>query len=144
MDVECVNIARHQIRLYRLEEDEAKFCFVFVELGVKWVFSFFKMLINWINVTVYAEQWAKLLMLLPQADRAIMEALERENTPTSATLANPYSQMHLANKSASSGNKSQKEFVLSAKAKILAVYGLAHLQDKNFKLAAEKFMMVRC
>lgn len=100
------------------------------------------MLINWINVTVYAEQWQKLFMLLPQADRAIAEVMERENTPNSATLANPYAQMQMANKGVGAANKSQKEFVLSAKAKILAVYGLANLQDKNFKLAAEKFMMV--
>lgn len=97
------------------------------------------MLINWINVTVYAEQWSKLFVLLPQAERSITEMIERENTPTSATLANPYTQMQLASKC---GTKSQKDFVLSSKAKILAVSGLAYLQDKKFKEAAEKFMLV--
>uniref|UniRef100_A0A183BSZ3 PCI domain-containing protein n=1 Tax=Globodera pallida TaxID=36090 RepID=A0A183BSZ3_GLOPA len=98
-----------------------------------------QMLINWINVTVYAEQWSKLSVLLPQAERAIVEIMERENTPTSATLANPYTQLQMTGKS---GNKNQKEFVLSSKAKLLAVSGLANLQDKKFKEAAEKFMLV--
>uniref|UniRef100_A0A914HWZ6 PCI domain-containing protein n=1 Tax=Globodera rostochiensis TaxID=31243 RepID=A0A914HWZ6_GLORO len=83
-----------------------------------------QMLINWINVT---------------AERAIVEIMERENTPTSATLANPYTQLQMTGKS---GNKNQKEFVLSSKAKLLAVSGLANLQDKKFKEAAEKFMLV--
>ncbi|KAL3115809.1 hypothetical protein niasHT_007814 [Heterodera trifolii] len=98
-----------------------------------------QMLINWISVTVYAEQWSKLFVLLPQAERAIAEIIERENTPTSATLANPYTQMQSGSKV---GNKSHKDFVLSSKAKILAVTGLANLQDKKFKEAAEKFMTV--
>ncbi|KAI1725276.1 26S proteasome subunit RPN7 domain-containing protein [Ditylenchus destructor] len=72
-----------------------------------------QMLINWINVTVYANQWPKLGILLPQAERAINEVTDRES-----------------------------ELVMSSKAKIAAVGGLAKMQEKQYKQAAEKFMTV--
>jgi hypothetical protein len=104
------------------------------------------MLINWINVTVYAEQWPKLFVLLPQAERAINEVIERDNITGTASVPNQYIQPHLQQVSSAGSKsaimKSQKELVYSSKAKIQAVYGLAHLQDKNYKIAAEKFMQV--
>lgn len=106
------------------------------------------MLINWINVTIYAEQWPKLFILLPQADRAITEIIERENVSTTTktnshdtTPVHSQYSLHSLQIPART-SKSQRELILSSKAKILAVYGLAYIQNKNYKSAAEKFLMV--
>lgn len=101
------------------------------------------MLINWINVTVYAECWPKLHNLISQAERAINEVIERDNvTPTGpTTVSNQYNQQQLT--PAMKTSKSQRELVLSSKAKIIAVTGLVNLQEKRYRIAAEKFMMVR-
>ena len=101
-----------------------------------------QMLINWINVTVYAEQWPKLFILLPQADRAINEMMERENVATASGSAPNIQAQQQQSALAAAGLRNQREFVFTSKAKVLAVYGLAHLQDKNYKTAAEKFMTV--
>jgi len=102
------------------------------------------MLISWINVTIYAEQWQKLFVLLPQADRAINEIIERENVssiPSNTFSTTQYSSLQSLQIPART-SKIQKDLILSSKAKILAVYGLAFLQNKNYKAAAEKFMTV--
>lgn len=102
------------------------------------------MLINWINVTVYAEQWPKLFVLLPQADRAINEMIDRDKL-NEVDNKFPSQQIGMPGFSGTGPKptvKSQREMVFSAKAKILAVYGLANLQSKEYKTAAEKFMQV--
>nr|CAD2190906.1 unnamed protein product [Meloidogyne enterolobii] len=102
------------------------------------------MLISWINVTIYAEQWQKLFVLLPQADRAINEIIERENVssvPSNTFSTTQYSSLQSLQIPART-SKIQKDLILSSKAKILAVYGLAFLQNKNYKAAAEKFMTI--
>uniref|UniRef100_A0A915NFL2 PCI domain-containing protein n=1 Tax=Meloidogyne floridensis TaxID=298350 RepID=A0A915NFL2_9BILA len=103
-----------------------------------------QMLISWINVTIYAEQWQKLFVLLPQADRAINEIIERENVssiPSNTFSTTQYSSLQSLQIPART-SKIQKDLILSSKAKILAVYGLAFLQNKNYKAAAEKFMTI--
>ncbi|KAL7078571.1 hypothetical protein ACQ4LE_002163 [Meloidogyne hapla] len=105
-----------------------------------------QMLISWINVTVYAEQWSKLSILLPQADRAINEMIERENVSTTTTNSNTFATTQYSSLQSlqipARTSKLQKELILSSKAKILAVYGLYSLQNKNYKGAAERFMMI--
>ena len=96
------------------------------------------MLINWINVSIYAEQWTKLGILLPQAERAISELIERESVPTSA--AGNYGVGLFQQKNPPL--KSYKEIIETCKAKISAVSGLSKMHEKNFKQAAEKFMTV--
>ena len=101
------------------------------------------MLINWINVTVYAEYWPKLHNLISQAERAINEVIERDNvTSTGSTSSGMPSQYNLQQATAQKSSKSQRDLVLSAKAKIMAVSGLVNLQEKHYRAAAEKFMMV--
>lgn len=99
-----------------------------------------QMLINWINVTVYANQWPKLGILLPQAERAINEVTDRESVASSSSS----NRGHLSTfpSSVASSVKSYKELVMSSKAKIAAVSGLAKMQEKQYKQAAEKFMTV--
>ena len=100
------------------------------------------MLLNWINVTIYADQWSKLTMLLPQAERAISEIVEREALATStATTVNNYGSSASSNPRASAV-KNYRELVQSSKAKITAVFGLSKMYDKMFKQAAEKFITV--
>lgn len=98
------------------------------------------MLINWINVTVYANQWPKLGILLPQAERAINEVTDRESVASSSSTNR--AGMSTFPSSVASSVKSYKELVMSSKAKIAAVGGLAKMQEKQYKQAAEKFMTV--
>lgn len=96
------------------------------------------MLISWINVTIYANQWQKLLLLLPQAERAICEVIDRESIQSSSGRGRSHN--HFTPPSASS--KNYKELVQSSKAKIAAVSGLSKMNDRLYKQAAEKFMTV--
>lgn len=88
-----------------------------------------QMLLNWINASVYAEQWGKVYVLVPQVDRAITEANERDSTP-SAPNKPP-------------ATKIQKELINTSKAKLTAAQGLAFIKQSLFKSAADKFMQVR-
>lgn len=96
------------------------------------------MLISWINVAIYANQWPKLLLLLPQAERAISEVIDRESIQNSTGR----SRNHNHYSSNCTSNKNYKELVQSSKAKIAAVSGLSKMNDRLYKEAAEKFMTV--
>lgn len=93
------------------------------------------MLISWINVTIYANQWQKLLLLLPQAERAISEVIDRESIQNTPGRGRSHSSNCVS-------SKNYKELVQSSKAKIAAVSGLSKMNDFLYKLAAEKFMTV--
>lgn len=96
------------------------------------------MLISWINVTIYAEQWMKLDILLPQAERAIAEAQERENTAaTSNTRPSAAAMSTKLN-----ATKNYKELIQSSKAKIFAVQGLYKMNGRHYKDAANSFIQV--
>uniref|UniRef100_A0A915D2L6 PCI domain-containing protein n=1 Tax=Ditylenchus dipsaci TaxID=166011 RepID=A0A915D2L6_9BILA len=98
-----------------------------------------QMLINWINVTIYAQHWPKLGILLPQAERAIAEVVDRESVAATSTTRSGVSSF---SSSAINPAKNYKELVMSSKARIASVSGLAKMQDKQYKAAAEKFMTV--
>ena len=108
------------------------------------------MLLNWITVSVYAEQWPKLGILIPQAERAVAEALERDNATSGggasgsggiASMQQRTIAVGVPN-SAQKTNKSLKELIATSSAKIAAVAGLAHMKGQHYKEAANKFIQV--
>lgn len=103
------------------------------------------MLINWINVSIYADNWSKLNVFIPQAERAINDIIERENVAGGPSSSNQIgsSRGMLGLPLSTSNTKSCKELIQSARAKIAAVSGLLKLHDKEYKGAAETFMTVR-
>jgi hypothetical protein len=96
------------------------------------------MLINWINVTIYAEQWPKLGNLLSQAERTICEIMERDSATSSSSSYSSTSAIQPKTPT----SKNYKELVQTCRAKISAVIGLAKMQERNFRQAAEKFITV--
>ncbi|CAD5232303.1 unnamed protein product [Bursaphelenchus xylophilus] len=89
-----------------------------------------QMLLNWINASVYGSQWGKLNVLIPQAERAVAEALEREGGSGQ-------------NRNVKSNNADgNRKFIQSSKAKLNAVSGLSAMKTGRFKDAADKFMQV--
>lgn len=97
-----------------------------------------EMLLNWITATVYAEQWNKLSILIPQVERAVSEIVERE--APSSTANNP----QRTTSSAASGKsaRSAKELIATSNAKIAAVSGLNCIKKGDFKQAANRFISV--
>lgn len=93
-----------------------------------------EMLLNWITATVYAEQWNKLSILLPQVERAVSELLERD------APAAPSQQQRAA--SAGGKTRTAKELVATSNAKIAAVSGLNCMKKSDFKQAANRFISV--
>lgn len=96
------------------------------------------MLLNWITATVYAEQWSKLSILLPQIDRAVLEVQERD-IPTanqSAQRAGP------STAATSKSAKNARELVSTSNAKISAIAGLNCMKRGDFKHAAQHFISV--
>lgn len=90
------------------------------------------MFLNWINVSIYADNWGKVLMLLPQAERAINDVIERE------TVANNTN----SKVGGGTSSKNYKELILGAKAKLATLNGLLKLQAREYKAAAEQFLKV--
>lgn len=91
------------------------------------------MLLNWISATVYAEQWAKLNVLIPQAERAVSETVERDGASAARELRHQPRSMT---------DKGRKELIASSTAKLSAVSGLSAIKCNNFRMAADKFMAV--
>ncbi|CAD5223731.1 unnamed protein product [Bursaphelenchus okinawaensis] len=89
-----------------------------------------QMLLNWIDASVYAGQWAKLNVLIPQAERAVAETVERENGPTHTRTIR------------SREAEGNKKLIQVSKTKLNAVSGLTAMQTGKFKEAANKFMQV--
>uniref|UniRef100_A0A914C3R3 PCI domain-containing protein n=1 Tax=Acrobeloides nanus TaxID=290746 RepID=A0A914C3R3_9BILA len=97
-----------------------------------------QMLLNWINVTIYADQWNKLDILLPQAERAIAEAQERESIGATSTSRPSMAALPAKINAA----KTYKELIQSSKAKVFAVTGLYRMHGRNYKSAADSFIQV--
>jgi hypothetical protein len=97
-----------------------------------------EMLLNWITATIYAEQWSKLSILIPQAERAVAEAVDRDVSASS----NQGPQRAAMPGGPSKGARSIKELVAFATAKISAISGLHAMKCGHFKTAAEKFISV--
>jgi hypothetical protein len=97
------------------------------------------MLLSWITATVYAEQWNKLSILLPQVERAVSEVLERDVPASSSQNA-----QRVAATTSAGGKtaRSAKELVASSNAKIAAVSGLNCMKKGDFKQAAQRFISV--
>ncbi|KAI6190275.1 PCI domain-containing protein [Aphelenchoides bicaudatus] len=97
-----------------------------------------EMLLNWITATVYAEQWSKLGILLPQVDRAVSEVQERDIPSSSAQNAQRGGPSTSNTKSA----RNARELVASSTAKVAAVSGLNSMKRSDFKTAAQRFISI--
>jgi hypothetical protein len=96
-----------------------------------------EMLLNWITATVYAEQWNKLGILLPQIERAVSEVQERD-----IPAANQNAQRGGPSTSSSKSVRNARELVSTSNAKIAAVSGLNCMKRNDFKHAAQRFISV--
>lgn len=91
------------------------------------------------NVSIYAENWGKLLVLLPQAERALNDVIERESV---ANNSNNRTGGSSSLQFPTPTSKNYKELVQSAKAKLASLNGLSKLQQREYKAAAEFFLKV--
>lgn len=96
-----------------------------------------QMLLSWIEVSIYLNQWHRVDPLVAQVERAITEAQESEASASTLTRGSRYhagaSQM---------ATKNMKEFIDAAKAKVAGVSALYRLYTKAYKMVAEKCLQI--
>ncbi|VIO98666.1 G protein pathway suppressor 1, putative [Brugia malayi] len=97
-----------------------------------------EMLMSWIEVTIYLNQWHRVEPLLTQVERALIEAMEVENVAATST-SRPG---RLAANSTYAATRNMKEIIDTAKAKIGAVAALNYLNMRNYRLVAEKCLKI--
>uniref|UniRef100_A0A158R5D4 PCI domain-containing protein n=1 Tax=Syphacia muris TaxID=451379 RepID=A0A158R5D4_9BILA len=93
-----------------------------------------QMLLSWIEVSIYLNQWHRVDSLVAQIERAISEAQESEASNTVRVSRFP-SATHTA-------TKNMRQFLDTAKMKVAAISALYRLYTKSYKAVAEKCIQI--
>ncbi|KAI6213190.1 PCI domain-containing protein [Aphelenchoides besseyi] len=97
-----------------------------------------QMLLHWITANIYADQWSRLGIWIPQAERAVVEAIERENMGTN-TVSTRSSGMTVPSQKST---RTFREMIAQSNAKIQAIGALTAMKGGLFKAAARKFITI--
>ncbi|KAI6186265.1 PCI domain-containing protein [Aphelenchoides besseyi] len=102
-----------------------------------------QMLLHWITANIYVDQWNRLSIWIPQAERAVVEAIERENMGSSimgsSTTCNRSSGLIVPSQKTT---RTFREMIAQSNAKIQAISALTAMKAGSFKMAAKKFITI--